>query len=171
MLKPAFAMPVTQLRSSLVGFCDSCYWLMFASQWPCKHVLLGDYFANPDKRGNRYYRTCYDKAAYIISQAWLPTTFFKERYKVLASLSGCGMAAIDVVGSLLVDTGKTGHFQNLPKHICLLKLKKINYPCQGDVHNWHSGAPWNKEKRKINHNIYAEYFRSFQICYNKNKSV
>ena len=49
----------------------NCYLLMSASQWPCKHVLIGDYCPNPDKRGSRYYRTCYDKAAYIISQVWL----------------------------------------------------------------------------------------------------
>ena len=79
MLKSTSAMPITQLRLSLVGFCDSiyqhfihsCYLLMSASQWHCKHILIGDYFPNPDKRGSHYYRTCYDKAAYIISQAWL----------------------------------------------------------------------------------------------------
>ena len=49
----------------------ACYLLMSASQWPCKHILIGDYFPNPYKRGSRYYRTCYDKAAYIISKAWL----------------------------------------------------------------------------------------------------
>ena len=49
----------------------SCYLLMSASQWPCKHVLTGDYFPNPDNWDSHYYRTCYDKAAYIISQAWL----------------------------------------------------------------------------------------------------
>ena len=50
---------------------NSCHLLMSAFQWPCKHVLIGNYFPNPDKRGSHYYRTCYDKAAFIISQAWL----------------------------------------------------------------------------------------------------
>ena len=34
-------------------------------------VLISDYLPNLDKRGSRYYLTCYDKAAYVISQAWL----------------------------------------------------------------------------------------------------
>ena len=61
----ASAIPHTKISS------NSRNLSMSASQWPCKHVLIGDYFPNPDKRGSRYYRTCHDKAAYIISQAWL----------------------------------------------------------------------------------------------------
>ena len=30
-----------------------------------KHILIGDYFPNPDKRDSRLYSTCYDKAAII----------------------------------------------------------------------------------------------------------
>ena len=77
-LKPASRMPITQLRLSLVGFCDSTYpnfikflLLTCAFQWPCKQVLIGDYFLYPDKGGSSFCHTCYDKAAYIISQAWL----------------------------------------------------------------------------------------------------
>ena len=44
---------------------------MSTSQWPCKHALIGNYFPNPDKKGSGYYRMCYDKDAYKISQAWL----------------------------------------------------------------------------------------------------
>ena len=51
---------------------------MSASQWLWKHVLIGDYFPNVDKRGIRYHRTCYDKAAPIISQAWLWSGSFKD---------------------------------------------------------------------------------------------
>ena len=61
----ASAIPYTIISST------SCYLLMSASQWLCKHILIGDYFPNPDKRGSHYYLMCYDKAAYTISQAWL----------------------------------------------------------------------------------------------------
>ena len=73
MLKPTSAMPNTQLRSSLVGFCDSIYQnfitFLLLVDVCSKHILIGDYFPKRDKRGNRYDRTCYDKATYIISQA------------------------------------------------------------------------------------------------------
>ena len=57
--------PYTKISS------HTCYLLMSAYQWHCKHILIGDYFPNPNKSGSRYYSTYYDKASYIISQAWL----------------------------------------------------------------------------------------------------
>ena len=46
---------------------DLSYKALYISS--CSIALIGDNFPNRDKRGSRYYRTCYDKAAYIISQA------------------------------------------------------------------------------------------------------
>ena len=69
MLKPASAMPIPLLNSSLVGFCDSTYknvikfLLLVDVCFPVTLILVGDNFPNPDKRGSRYSRTCYDKAA------------------------------------------------------------------------------------------------------------
>ena len=40
------------LRFHIPKSSHSCYLFMSASQWPCKHILISDYFPNPDKRGS-----------------------------------------------------------------------------------------------------------------------
>ena len=63
MFSPASTMQITQLRSSLVGFCDFIYHnrikillladTFFNSQWPSKQILISDYYQNSSiQKGN-----------------------------------------------------------------------------------------------------------------------